>query len=304
MLSLTLRQIDYATAVARHGGITRAAEALHVSQPALSVALQALEAHLGQPLFLRRPGGRVVATSFGRVWLDEAERLRAGLARLADPAALAALPLRLALFEDLAAPCLAPLIAAAPQALPGIDLQPQVMGFAALADSLRGGRCDLALTWDLGLGAGIERQVLCLVPPHAVLAPDHPLASRASLVLADLAGLPLVLADQGPSLSHLRGLFARSGMAPDIAHRTATLDLMRSYAANGLGVGLSYTNPAPRLSADGRPFVTRPLRDAGTEPVVLARRAGAPLSPAATALAPLLLRLLDRGPDPGPQVPR
>ena len=57
MLSLTLRQIDYATAVARHGGITRAAEALHVSQPALSVALGQVEAAVGQPLFLRRAGG-------------------------------------------------------------------------------------------------------------------------------------------------------------------------------------------------------------------------------------------------------
>ena len=39
MLSLTLRQIEYATATARHGGMTAAAAALHVSQPALSVAL-------------------------------------------------------------------------------------------------------------------------------------------------------------------------------------------------------------------------------------------------------------------------
>ena len=293
MLSLTLRQLDYALAVARHGGITRAAEMLHVSQPALSVALQTLEAHLGQALFLRRPGGRVLPTAFGRVWLEEAGRMAEGLARLADPAALAVLPLRLALFEDLAAILLPPLVAAAPAALPGLALQPQAMGFEPLAEGLRGGSCDLALTWDLGLGAGITRQVLRQVPPHAVLAQDHPLAARAALRLSDLADQPLVLADQGPSLAHLRALFARTGLDAHIAHRTPTLDIMRGYAAHGLGVGLSYTNPAPRLSQDGRPFVTRPLRDAGTEAVVLAQLGPGPLPAPAAPLPALLSGLLD-----------
>ena len=80
MLSLTLRQLEYATAVGRHGGVTAAAEALHVSQPALSVSLAQLEALLGRPLFLRRAGGRLTPTAFGRGWLDEAEAQLAALA--------------------------------------------------------------------------------------------------------------------------------------------------------------------------------------------------------------------------------
>ena len=167
------------------------------------------------------------------------------------------------------------------------------MGFEPLAEGLRGGGCDLALTWDLGLGAGIARQVLRQVPPHAVLSPGHSLAARASLCLGDLADQPLVLADQGPSLAHLRALFARTGLDARIAHRTPTLDIMRGYAAHGLGVGLSYTNPAPRLSQDGKPFVTRPLCDAGAEAVVLARLASAPLPGAAIPLPGLLSGLLD-----------
>ena len=219
--------------------------------------------------------------------------MAAGLARLADPSALAALPLRLALFEDLAAILLPPLVAAAPAALPGLALQPQAMGFEPLAEGLCSGSCDLALTWDLGLGAGITRQVLRQVPPHAVLAQGHPLAARAALRLRDLADQPLVLADQGPSLAHLRALFARTGLDARIAHRTPTLDIMRGYAAHGLGVGLSYTNPAPRLSQDGRPFVTRPLSDAGTEAVVLAQLGPGPLPAPAAPLPALLSGLLD-----------
>lgn len=51
MLSFTLRQLEYATAVARNGGMTAAAQALNVSQPALSAALAQLETLLGKPLF-------------------------------------------------------------------------------------------------------------------------------------------------------------------------------------------------------------------------------------------------------------
>lgn len=292
MLSLTLRQIEYAVAVARHGGMSAAATALHVSQPALSVALGQLEAHLDQALFLRRPGGRLRPTSFGQHWLAEAEEAMARLAMLADPSRLAGQTLRLAVFTDLAASCLGPLLAAVAHEVPGLHLRPALMAFEDLALALREGRADLALTWDLGLETDIARQTLARIPPHAVLAADHPLACRDSLSLTDLADQPLILTDQGLSVSHMRALFARAGLAPRIAQRAATLDLMRSLAANGLGVGLSYTNPAARLSQDGRALVTRPLRDAGTEAIVLARLAANPDTEGGQRLAALLPGLI------------
>ena len=86
MLSITLRQLEYAVAVARTGGVTAAAEALNVSQPALSVALSQLEAQIGQPLFLRRAGSAVTPTGYGRGFLEEAERILASLARLTSGA--------------------------------------------------------------------------------------------------------------------------------------------------------------------------------------------------------------------------
>lgn len=290
MLSLTLRQIEYAVAVATHGGVSAAASALHVSQPALSVALAQLEAHLGQPLFLRRPGGRLMPSPFGHRWLAQAETALAALRPLADPAALGAVRLRLAVFEDVAALVIAPLLAGT-----GLAIDPKVMGFEALLAALRQGKADLALTWDLGLEADIARAEVARIAPHAVLAADHPLAAKPELSLHDLAPCPLILTDQGLSIGHMRALFARAGLVPQIAHRTATLELMRSYAAHGLGVGLSYTNPAARLSQDGRALVTRPLADAGTEALVLARLALAPESPGQAALAALLRQTIGRG---------
>lgn len=271
MLSISLRQVSYACAIARHGGLTAAAQALNVSQPALSVALALVERHLGQPLFLRRPGGPMVPTRFGRAWLVAADQQIDGFEMLLS-GAIRPGPLKLALFEDIAPLLLAPLLAATDPT----RLTAKVMGFEALTEALTLGQADLAVTWDLGLSPGIRRIVLATVPPHAVLPRDHPLATRPGLTLAELAGHPLVLTDQGLSIAHMRALFARTGLVPRIAHRCASLDLMRSFAANGLGLGLSYTQPAPRHSPDGKPLVVLPVLDAGTEAIVLALPDSAP----------------------------
>jgi DNA-binding transcriptional LysR family regulator len=266
MLSVTLRQLEYAVAIGRHGGLTSAAEALHVSQPALSVALAQLESHLGQPLFLRRPGGPMIPTGFGATWLAEAARQIDGVTALMTGPRVA--PLRLAVFEDLAPALLAPLMAEAERRSWALNARP--MGFAALAEALKAGTVDAAISWGLGLPPGLTLHPIALIRPHALLAEGHPLALQEAVTLADLAALPLVLTDQDLSITHVQVLFHNAGLPCHVAHRCATLDLMRSFAANGLGVGLSYTQPAPRLSHDGKPLIVRPITDAGEEAVVLA----------------------------------
>lgn len=288
MLSLTLRQIEYALAIARTGSVTAAAAQLHVSQPALSNALAEVERQLARPLFLRRAGAAMRPTVFGREWLAAAEPVLAGAQALARGVVQRA-ALRLAVFEDLAALHLAPVLGllAEAQALeaPRPPPQPVVLGFEALDAALAEGRADVALTWELGLSASIATRPLARVAPRAVLAPDHPLAGRTHLRLADLAGAPLVLTDQGLSIAHMRALFARLGLAPLIAHRVASPDLMRAYAARGLGVGLAYTHPHRPEAPDGSPVVLREVVDAGRESLVLAWRADeqAPLDAAQIA---------------------
>lgn len=288
MLSLTLRQLEYAVAIGQQGGLTAAAEMLHVSQPALSVALAQLEHHLGQPLFLRRPGGPMVPTGFGADWLAEAARHLTSLTHLMT--APRQTPLRLAVFEELAPALLAPLLAEAARVGRTLDARP--MGFAAVAEALKSGAVDAAVSWVLGLPPGLRLHTLAQIAPYAVLAADHPLAARESLTLGDLGAEPLVLTDQDLSIAHLQVLFHKARVPCNIAHRVATLDLMRSFAANGLGVGISYTQPAPRISHDGKPLILRALTDAGTEAVVLAARTAAADLPALTQLAATLTVLL------------
>ena len=217
---------------------------------------------------------------------DEAHlRLLAALGRLTQGEG-APQPVALGCFEDLAPIVLAPLLSELARDHPALAVVPRVGGFEQLAGDLAQGRLDLALSYDLGFDDRYEREEIARLAPHAVLAPDHPLAARAELSLADLAGEPLVLADQGLSLSHMRALFSHAGLTPRIAHRTPSLETMRSFAANGLGVGLSYTRPAPGQSYDGRPLVTRPVTGTGAgEPVVIVRLKGAASTQAAETVA-------------------
>ena len=288
MLRPTLRQIEYALAIARSDGLSAAAAALNVSQPALSVALADLEAQLGQALFQRRKGSPLRPTGFGAQWLAQAERQIEGIAALfAAPGRPA---LRLAIFEDLAPLILAPLLAQATSL--GLHPLTRSLGFNALGAALDRGEVDAAVSWDLGLPPGLIRETLARITPQAVLAPDHPLAGRPSLGLADLANLPLVLADQDLSIAHWRALFGSRGLSLRIAHRCASPELMRAFAAHGLGIGLGYAQPAPRISHDGRPFVLVPLHDAGQETLVLARPDAAGTAAGVAEALPGLRRFL------------
>ena len=71
---MELRQIEYVVGAIDHGGFTRAARALHVTQPALSEGIARLEAELGVALF-DRVGRRVMISAAGEAFLEPARRL-------------------------------------------------------------------------------------------------------------------------------------------------------------------------------------------------------------------------------------
>lgn len=77
-MNITLRQIRYLLAVAEHGHFGRAAEAVHVTQPALSMQIKALETEIGQPVFERGAAGALL-TPQGRIVADYGQRIMAEL---------------------------------------------------------------------------------------------------------------------------------------------------------------------------------------------------------------------------------
>jgi len=288
MLSVSVRQIEYVVAVAEHGGVTSAADALHVSQPALSVAISRLEQHLGKSLFIRRKGCAVVPTAFGRNFLEESSQVLQSLTQLVEPGAVKVeryQPIVMGCFEDIAPMVIGRLHAFVKQQYPGMVLTAKIGSFEWLYDEMAAGRIDFSVTYNLGLDAGFDHRKATSLLPQALLYAGHPLAERSKISLAELAQYPLILSNQGLSIRHMLDLFEHCGVTPIIAHRAPSFETMRSLIANGLGVGLSYTRSGMAVSYDGLPIVeVRVADNLKPEPVVIASHKLNPPLPVAQEL--------------------
>ena len=261
MLYNTLRQYEYIVAVADTGSLTGAASLLNVSQPSLSVAITRVEAQLGQPVFLRRKGSSVNITPYGhgviegaRALLQQAEEIERGPAK--------APPFVIGFFEDIAPWYLAPALERMHSQFPTMRFKAREGRFSDLADDLSEGRVNLAISYDVGFEGGFDRRVVQTIAPVAFLSRDHPLARRSSLELTELATHPILLFDEDLSEHFVRGLFDKLRLSPTIKQRVRSLELMRSLAAHGAGVGISYARPPADVSYDGKPLVTVPISTA------------------------------------------
>lgn len=272
MLSVSLRQLEYALAIHRHGGVSSAVAALRVSQPAFSTALRQIEAKLGQSLFVRRSGGPMTPTSFGREFLSRAQRVVDGAADLLRPDGVAASePVNLWFFEDLAPLLLAPVLAELMARLPGIEIRHRVGGFEEITSAHPQFRsADLAITYDLGLDRGFHRREMLRLPLRAIVAAKHRFARRGATTMAEVAAEPIVLSSEGLSKAHMLKVFSDCGLSLEVIHIAGTMETMRSFAANRLGVGLAYTRPLVETTYDGKPVRHVPISDAPLEPVILA----------------------------------
>lgn len=263
-MNLTLTQLRYLVAVARHGSVTAAARMLNVSQPSISVAIDNVEATLGQKLFVRQRGSGIALTSFGRGAVAKAKQVLAEadeLVGLGTREADVGGELVLGCFEDLA-PYFAPaLIRAFSQRCPSVTVVVRDETFETLGRRLGDSAIDLGLTYDLGLPSHFARILLHELGPHALLPQGHALASQASVSLAELATHPLVTTDQPHSWQHMLDLFLSRGLSPVSQSTTSSFELQRSMVANGFGVAVSYTRPYGDRSYDGLPLVCKPLSD-------------------------------------------
>lgn len=292
MLHLTLRQLEYVATVARAGSLSAAAAALNVSQPSLSVALGQVEATLGEKLFIRSKGAPLRMTMFANRFVAEAETLLAMARRLEDPATIQRAingTIVLGCFEDLAPHYLAPMLRLLRKNLPGVEIIWRIADFETLARDMCEGRISLSLTYDLGLDSGFNRIALAEVTPHVFVAPDHPLADHPTLTLKDIAAEPLILFEETLSNSHTLQLFRSQGLSPTVAHRVRSLEIMRSLAAYGEGVGISYGRPAGERSYDGARVYAIPIIDrSAREPIILAQPVGTATSPVVKAASAAL----------------
>jgi DNA-binding transcriptional LysR family regulator len=293
----TLRQLEYFVAVAEAGTVTAAAERVHLSQSAMSTALADLERAFGVQLLIRHHARGVTLTASGEELLVAARQLL----RQADDLDSSAHALGEGLGGRMSFGCFAilapyfvpPLVAALDNELPGLEVEPVEETLDALDKGLRDGRFELALTYDLGLGEGIERIELLNIRPHVLVPASHRLASAGSVSLVDLADEPYVLLDLPHSRDYFRAAFAAAGVQPRIRYRTRSAETARALVGRGLGWSVLNLRPSTNQSVEGRRVVALDLADdVPALTVVLAKRSGARLTRRAAAVEDVLVRVL------------
>jgi LysR family transcriptional regulator, transcription activator of glutamate synthase operon len=252
---MTTDQLRYFVAVAQGEHVTRAACALHVSQPALSRALGRLEAELGVPLFHR--AGRVVRlTSHGRLFLDHARRalaeLDAGRRLLADALDPGRGEVPLAFLHTLGSWLAPALIGAYRAQRPDVAFRLHQGSAAGMERELRDGQTELILTSPRPLDAALAWRPLLTEPLCLAVAPDHRLAARRRVRLEEVADEPWVVLAHGYGLrATTEELCRRAGFSPRVAFEGEDVVTLRGLVGAGLGVALV---PLPRSS--GAPIPT------------------------------------------------
>jgi DNA-binding transcriptional LysR family regulator len=288
MSELNLRRLEYFVAAADVGTMSGAAQRLYVSQSAVSFGIAELERNLGVQLMVRSKAKGLALTEAGRQLLPQARalltrasELEAGI-RHAGRAIAGRLVL--ACFTTIAPFILPRLLAEFQAAYPEITLDFVEGSADELQEQLLDGRCELAVLYDVGMEPGIEREKLYHDHPYVLLSPDHPLADKDLISLADLASYDMIMIDVPPSMQYFSQVLADAGVAPVIRHRARSFELTRSLVARGLGYSLLIQRPVVNLTYEGRRLALRPIADGMAPlPVVLAWRPAAQLTPRAAA---------------------
>lgn len=197
LIAMNLRQIDYAVAVAETGSFTRAAERCHTVQSALSHQISRLEEQLGARLF-ERTSRRVALTPAGRTFLTYARQVQEAARRLGDEMAAATGEIRgtltLGTISTLTVVNLPALLAEFHRRHPQVDIRLHTGMSDRLLEELRQQETDAAFigVWPGEPVASVDARLLSEEPLVALLHPDHALAARKRLSLAELARQTLV----------------------------------------------------------------------------------------------------------------
>lgn len=292
-MKIGLRDIEYFAAVAEHGHVGRAAEALGLSQPALSRSLRRLEESMHTALVTRTPKG-VELTTVGAAFLSRVHRLRLTLDDIGrevdDLTSGRAGQLRVGAnsiaIEHVLPAMMGPLLKAAPK----LTIKIAVGSNDTLVPALRNGQVDLIVS---GIAYPAEQDFLQVHlwddDYYVYASANHRLASRKRLTIADVAAEKWAMPPDAPPTLWLRRTFHDQGLAPpNVMLETSSLSLrLRAVASSDLLDFLPRTTGRSAMEAL-RLVELRVKGLAWSRPLVAQYRKDAYLSPAATLFIDIL----------------
>jgi len=255
---MNLQQLRYVSEVARRNlNVSEAALALHTSQPGVSKQIRALEEELGTPIFVRQGRRFTALTDAGRELVAAVDRILSEMANLKavaeEFAHHAKGSLAVAVTHTQARYALPEVVSAFKKAFPDVKLKLLQGNPRQLARMVIAGEADLAIATE----ALDEYPELVTVPCYrwhhcVVVREGHPLEGVKPLTLEAIAEHPLVTYDSTfAGRTALDKAFLARGLHPEIALTALDSDVIKSYVALGLGVGIISSRAFRKGKEDG-----------------------------------------------------
>ncbi len=262
---VTLRQFRYFIAAATTGQFSSAAVQEHVSQSAITGAVQNLEKQLKTRLFIRLPHG-VMLTPEGQAFLHHARHVMDAVNDAMRHASL--LPqtaqgtFRLAATYAVLGYFLPDLLSRFKRSYPGVEIDLVDMDRPELESALKAGTIDLGV----GLLSNIENvdrlphRLLVRSRRRVWVGANHPLASETVASLKQIARYPYILLTVDDADTAAMRHWGQ-GPKPDIAMRTSSLEAVRGLVAHGFGVTVMSDLVYRPWSLEGKKIVAVPISD-------------------------------------------
>jgi DNA-binding transcriptional LysR family regulator len=255
MKNATLRQLRVFESAARHLSLTRAAEELHLTPPAVSIQIRQLEGHARAPLF-ERIGRGLKLTQAGEEVLSHARgilgHIRASEEAIAGLASLEQGLLDVAVINagDYFLPWL---IAAFRERHPRIRARITVGNRDLLLERLAAHEIDLAVMSHAPTQPAFAARPFAPHPHVIVAAPGHALAKRRSVTLEAVAQEPIISREPGSATRlAMDQAFSESGVVPRIEMEIASNETIKQAVAAGFGLGFLSGHAVQQELALGR----------------------------------------------------
>lgn len=241
MRRLTFRQLQTFEAVARNLSFSRAAEELHMSQPAVSMQVRVLETIAGQAL-TEQVGKKIFLTEAGRELYLACQAITARLddlkANLAQLRGAQAGRLDIGVTATVN-PVATGILVGFRRKHPGIGIHLDVSNRAAVLDLLASNRIDLAIMGQVPDGLDLAATRFLDNPLVVIAPPGHPLARGARVALAELASEPFVVRETGSGTrGAMERFFAARGLALNTSMELSSNEAIKLAVQAGLGLGI------------------------------------------------------------------
>ncbi len=237
---MDIRQLRVFVTVAEHQNFTRAAEILHIAQPAVSISIRKLEEELELTL-LNRQEKKVTLTAEGLNLLDHARRIldsfKAAEEDMAELKGLTRGEVKIGIPPMMSAHFFPRIIMEFRKQYPHLKVVVSGEGAASIHNMISQGEIDIGVIADHKIAAGVGHQHFLREEIVICVPKDHPFIGREKVTLADFFKEPLILYTPGYYMRELMdNLVKQTGRKPDVVFETNLFSLVRSMVRERMGI--------------------------------------------------------------------